>query len=358
MDSARTSGSYSTRKLSQSISGQKNEGFYKLADSFGNSSYLPMEQDDEKEAKEDNNGQQSIFDAFKNMQTYRPDLSVRSTHMPDRTVESFKELKHRFVQYLWQVLFGDKKHDYINQLENEPAQAINEGKQAVSPFPTISIQFSEEYSYTETQSMSFSSRGSVMCEDGREINFNFDVEMSSTFTEYYKTEAKTAINMIDPLVLNFSGDIASLSDAKFYFDLDCDGVEEEISELAEGNGYLALDINGDGIINDGSELFGTKSGDGFADLAEYDSDHNGWIDENDRIWDSLKIWVADKDGTKQLKNLKESNVGAIFLGNVDTRFNYRSFNSGNISGALRKSGIFLYEDGSGVGGISHLDIAN
>ena len=77
------------------------------------------------------------------------------------------------------------------------------------------------------------------------------------------------------------------------FDIDADGEEESISYLQGGSGYLALDKNGDGVINDGSELFGTKSGDGFADLAEYDADGNGWIDENDPIFDKLLIWAKD-----------------------------------------------------------------
>ena len=86
-----------------------------------------------------------------------------------------------------------------------------------------------------------------------------------------------------------------LSDQTFYFDLDADGEEEEISML-KGSGYLALDKNEDGIINDGSELFGTGNGDGFADLARYDEDGNGWIDENDSIWSKLKIWCKDENG--------------------------------------------------------------
>ena len=44
--------------------------------------------------------------------------------------------------------------------------------------------------------------------------------------------------------------------------------------MLNGSGYLALDKNGDGTINDGSELFGTRNGDGFADLAQYDEDGN------------------------------------------------------------------------------------
>ena len=60
--------------------------------------------------------------------------------------------------------------------------------------------------------------------------------------------------------------------------------------------FLALDLNGDGRINNGSELFGALSGNGFADLAQYDSDANGWIDENDEIFQRLKVWSGADDG--------------------------------------------------------------
>ena len=53
--------------------------------------------------------------------------------------------------------------------------------------------------------------------------------------------------------------------------------------LGKGSGFLALDKDGNGKIDDGNELFGTKSSDGFGDLREYDSDGSGWIDENDEI---------------------------------------------------------------------------
>ena len=86
------------------------------------------------------------------------------------------------------------------------------------------------------------------------------------------------------------------------------------------SGFLALDKNSDGIINDGSELFGTKTGNGFSELAEYDSDGNGWIDENDEVYDQLKVWVKDENGKDTLLSLKEANVGAICLGSSKTTF--------------------------------------
>ena len=69
--------------------------------------------------------------------------------------------------------------------------------------------------------------------------------------------------LFDPLIVNIGSDTADVCDQTFKFDLDADGTEDEISMLGKGSGFLALDKNGDGKINDGSELFGTKSGDGF-----------------------------------------------------------------------------------------------
>ena len=122
-----------------------------------------------------------------------------------------------------------------------------------------------------------------------------------------------------------------------------------------GSGYLALDKNGDDKINDGTELFGVKSGDGFKDLAEYDTDSNGWIDENDEVFDKLKVWSRTDDGKDEMKGLKEAGVGAIFLGAEDTEFTLEG-EDGILDGKVRKTGIFLKEDGT-AGTIQHVDLA-
>jgi hypothetical protein len=116
-----------------------------------------------------------------------------------------------------------------------------------------------------------------------------------------------------------------------------------------------LDKNGDGVINDGSELFGTKSGDGFKDLAQYDNDNNGWIDENDSIYDKLRIWTKDENGQDKLFALGQKGVGAIYLGSANT--DYYLKNASNVTnGEIRKTGVFLNENGS-VGTVQHVDVA-
>ena len=216
----------------------------------------------------------------------------------------------------------------------------------------------------EQEDTSFSTVGTVRTKDGREINFNVNVNMSRRCEEYYREELNVAqFALYDPLVINLNTDVTELSDQTFYFDLDADGEEEEISML-KGSGYLALDKNGDGVINDGSELFGTKNGDGFADLARYDEDGNGWIDENDSIWSKLKIWCKDENGNDVLYKLSDQGVGAICLENVSTDFTMQgdrkaqdgTMNANVTNAVIRKTGIFLYENGN-VGTVQHVDMA-
>lgn len=229
---------------------------------------------------------------------------------------------------------------------------------AVTPFVTSmnGLVYSQENYLEETEQTGFSTVGTVRTADGREINFNVNVGMSREFQQYYRDDiALAATTMCDPLVINLDTDVAQLQDQTFYFDIDADGELDEVSQLGSGSGYLALDKNGDGIINDGSELFGTASGNGFADLAKYDEDGNGWIDENDAIWDKLKIWAKDENGNDVLYRLAEKGVGAICLQNVSTDFTQKGA-SGQTLGAIRNTGVFLYENGD-VGTVQHVDVA-
>ena len=57
-----------------------------------------------------------------------------------------------------------------------------------------------------------------------------------------------------------------------------------------------------------------------------------------------------------LYGLSEKGVGAIYLGNVDTDFSLNSASTNQVNAAIRKTGIFLYENGN-VGTVQHLDLA-
>lgn len=233
--------------------------------------------------------------------------------------------------------------------------SMQQGNLVLMP-QTYTVQTVWSDFYAERETTAFVSQGKVKTEDGREINFDVSFEMSRAFEQSTETYTQRQYVMCDPLVVNFKGDVAELGDQKFYFDLDADGEEEEISGFSSNSGFLALDLNGDGVINDGSELFGTKSGNGFADLAKYDSDGNGWIDDNDEVFAKLKVWTKDADGNDVLMSAKERGMGAIYLGNVDTEFNLTDSFDNALKGAVRRSGVYLNEDGT-AGTIQHVDFA-
>ena len=212
------------------------------------------------------------------------------------------------------------------------------------------------FHYQEEEDTEFEAQGIAYTEDGREIDFRIAIEMSRSYMEYMDFNVPMlAASLADPLVVNIGTETAEVTDQTFRFDLDADGTEEEVAMLGRGSGFLALDKNGDGKINDGSELFGTRSGDGFADLRAYDSDGNGWIDENDEIFDKLKVWCKNAAGEDVLMNLKEADVGAVFLGETATEFSLYGEN-GAQNGQVRSTGVFLKESG-GVGTVQHVDLA-
>lgn len=209
---------------------------------------------------------------------------------------------------------------------------------------------------SETETTTFSTTGIAKTSDGREISFNVDLEMSRSFMQYSNIEWSEKIKCVDPLVINLDSSNATMTDQKFLFDIDADGTKENISNLGKGSGYLAYDKNGDGVINDGSELFGAKTGDGFKELARYDMDGNGWIDENDPIFSKLKIWTKDENGKDKLIGIGDAGVGAIYLGNTDTEFSMTSDQTNKTNGVIRKTGVFLKENGE-AGTIQHVDVA-
>lgn len=218
------------------------------------------------------------------------------------------------------------------------------------------VEYDYSESYTESEQTSFEASGVIRTEDGKEISFNLSLAMTRSYHEESNVSIRLgdARQKKDPLVINFGGSAAQLTSQRFKFDLDSDGKTDEINFVAGGSGFLALDRNGDGKINDGSELFGAKSGDGFAELAKLDSDNNGWIDENDAAYAKLSVWTKDSSGKDQLSTLKQANVGAISLAHVATPFELKD-SQNNQQGDIRASGIYLREDGA-AGTIQQIDL--
>lgn len=227
------------------------------------------------------------------------------------------------------------------------------GNTAVNAGPMYETTTTETLRY-ENEQMGYSASGVVKTADGRTIHVEAHLRMSREFMEYTNVSTEALCKPIDPLVIRYGGDAASLTERKYQFDLDMDGTLDNISFAGKGSGFLALDKNGDGKINNGSELFGPASGNGFNDLRAYDSDGNGWIDANDEVFDQLLVWSKDGNGKDVLYSLKDIGVGAIYLGETATDFKMTD-SAGNTQGAMRATSFYLKENGD-AGFLHHIDI--
>lgn len=252
---------------------------------------------------------------------------------------------------------GEPYSDPSSGLSIEPQQATLQSHSIRASEVAIKrtkIHFEEE-------NTRFSSEGQVVTQDGRVIDFSLDMSLDRSFLS--RTEEQTLIqrwqeeiNLTDPLVISLDGQAPALTDSVFEFDLDGDGNKDLINFAATGSGFLTLDKNGDSVVNDGSELFGPGTGNGFNELAAYDEDQNRWIDENDAVFSKLKVWTKDDQGTDQLISLKEAGIGAIALDHANTLFNMTG-QENRLNGQMKQSGVFLFENGE-VGSIHQVDLVS
>ena len=220
--------------------------------------------------------------------------------------------------------------------------------------PVWGLRYLYHESHYEAETTTFNAKGVVRTQDGQEVEIDIDLTMSRQFASEKSLDIRLGGALQDPLVVNFEGTAAELTQTKYNFDLDSNGQEEQIHFIGPNSGFLAVDANDNGIIDDGSELFGPTTGDGFAELAVHDQDQNLWIDENDSIYSHLRIWSKDLQGNDQLIALGQRGVGAIYLGHATTPFEVKG-EENQLQAVVRSSGLYLNEDGS-AGSVQQVDL--
>lgn len=230
------------------------------------------------------------------------------------------------------------------------AQSTGGAPEVAAPEFGLSYQYSHDYSESELSEYSVST--SLRTTDGRELSLSLAFSMSRNYSTSESISLRAGAALKDPLVLSFSGTAALTGDLT-RFDLNSDGQLEQVNLLAGNSAFLALDRNGSGRIENGSELFGALSGNGFAELAAYDLDANGFIDEGDSVFGALKLWQRDAQGVDSLRGLKEAGIGALGLSSADTPFELTA--AGSLAGKVRSSGFYLNENGTG-GALQQIDL--
>ncbi|MBO5489199.1 MAG: hypothetical protein J5972_04760, partial [Eubacterium sp.] len=293
---------------------------------------------------------------FSGVQWYQPtSISSIPKYNPSESIRGFQQkLFHYLLEQMRNLLDGKNFKSFQNQNDFLSYDSTS-GEHTIWRQKQVSYSYHAEYEYT-----AFDTQGVVQTKDGRSLTFNLSLEMSRSFIEetgLTSIAESEILLMKDPLVINLDTSLQIIEDQVFTFDLDCDGVSETLSSLGKNSGFLALDKNGDGTINDGSELFGAQTGNSFEELAQYDEDGNGWIDENDAVYSRLQIWTHAGTSNERLLSLKDADIGAIFLGSLKTSMQLKSSDTNESIGEIQRTGIYLHESTGQAGTIQHVDFA-
>ena len=141
-----------------------------------------------------------------------------------------------------------------------------------------------------------------------------------------------AHELYSPLVVDLNGngiETISLFDSHAQFDFD-DGFEGPHGWIGPSDGFLALDANGNGIIDNASELFGGNNRDGFSILSDFDENGDGFIDASDNVFSSLLVWrdlngdgISTTDEVQSLGDFQINRIGVTpSTQNVDSNGNW------------------------------------
>ncbi len=160
--------------------------------------------------------------------------------------------------------------------------------------------------------------------------------------------AQQEVRVVDPLVLDLDNNGIDLTNVTngVSFDITGTGEVHQTAFVSGNDAFLALDLNQNGSIDDGHELFGDQNGaaDGLEELRKYDENNDGVIDSSDSVFNKLQLFNdRNRDGITQegeLRSLADENISSLDLSGREEN---RTVAGGNF---LTKSSGFTRQDGS------------
>jgi|GEM_PF-2308533 len=238
-----------------------------------------------------------------------------------------------------------REHGHHHHGRDDDDEGHDHDRKGMTSKRNWSLEYKSQETYYENQQMTFNAGGIVNTADGREINFSLDLLMAREFMTANNISLKAGGVAGQNFIVDFEGPASELASTEFQFGLEPDEDRETVSYLSLGGGLLSIDFDNDGTINALSEVIGTETGNGFAELSAYDLDGNGWIDENDTVFDQLQILSQDTNGNDVATGLRENNVGAIYLSSVHSPYELKN-DENVLLGQIEESGVYLGEDGT------------
>ncbi|WDE04300.1 hypothetical protein SG34_023620 [Thalassomonas viridans] len=208
--------------------------------------------------------------------------------------------------------------------------------------------------FTRQQSLSYQMQGEFLLDD-KQLSLNYEFNISSESTRYRRFAARAA-NLQDPLLVQFGSQSLGHIEGGQEFDINGDNSLDTLPVFSGDVGYLVFDKNANGRADDGSELFGPATGNGFNELAAFDSNQNGFIDKEDEHFEQLYLWQPgtagengeDPGSQPSWLSLDEAGIMAINLSAIATPYTFYDEND-RVQAQMRQSSFAIGENGRGYG---------
>lgn len=313
-----------------------------------------------------------------NLQQQEPEnnklISILRNFSDEKNLSSLTELNTELKNELQKGGYVYKVLEYINSswMENDFVEEntyrlmsaeVNDIDHVKVGISIIAVFFNFISKVAGTGQKIISSEITVPLEIARRLHNQFEAELnfSRNFEDQLKTismrvraQIETATITRSPLIIDLDGDGIETTKTGngTHFDHDGNDFAESTGWVGKGDGLLVRDINGNGQIDDGTELFGNnsvlssgeKAANGFEALKDLDSNNDGVFNNQDTAWNEVKVWkdvngngVVD-DG--ELLTLEQAGITGI---NLD----YQNTNTTDENGNQHKqTGTFIKADGT------------
>jgi hypothetical protein len=218
---------------------------------------------------------------------------------------------------------------------------------------------------TEQQQLNFAMQGEFII-DNKKVNLNYQLNLKASYSSIHSIET-TAAALKDPVVIQFgTRSIGYITDYT-KFDINNDNKQNDLPIFSGDVGYLIFDKNNNHHVDNGGELFGPTTNNGFSELAQLDSNNNGFFDNQDDKYSQIYIWQPkqtkpnsnEQSPNKQnLVSLSQAGIKAISLNAITTQFNFRDQskdNKGEINARLTQTSFAISENNKTLG-VHQIDV--
>jgi hypothetical protein len=264
------------------------------------------------------------------------------------TAQQFNALATDDLQALQPQQFAALTTQHIRLMETTDIQALtNDQIGALTGTQAAALTTSQIHALSHDQV------GSLTVGAISSMSMTQALAFTTDDTAAMSAQQLSALNALSPVVLDLDGNgVQTISSTQgVQFDLAATGHTGQYGWVGGNDGLLVRDINRDGVINDGSELFGvgtrladgSRAGNGYAAMAALDSNHDGKLDARDAAFGELKVWVdANHDGVTNIGELR----GLVEVGVHSLNLAHTASDRVDHGNAVALVGSYTTEDGA------------